>query len=234
VPFAVPAAILLAAAGIRLSMPPETTVDFKESSLVEITQAVLHAAACLLCVTAMVRSGRRQADFYWWVAPSFITFFMFWREGEIDNDLLGLGENAFSWKYLFEGHMPIWKRLVLGIPSTALALTVLHVCLKHVRLLLKTAERRHVRVSVVLFALGIALYALAQVYDRAWYLLHEFGWGLWGVRAHRDDFWEETLELAGASAILLSVLDAYWHRPIIRGTLAEAERAVARRARAGA
>jgi len=226
VPFTVPVAILFAAWAVRLTMPADMSIDFKESSLIEIGQATLHGLACLLCVVTLLRNGHRRADFYWWVAPAFITFFMFWREAEIDSDLLGLGENAFSWKYLFEGHMPIWKRLVLGIPSTALALTVLHVCRKHARLLLKTVERRHVRVSVALFALGIGLYAVAQVYDRAWYLMHEYGWNLWGVRAHRDDFWEESLELAGAAAILLSVIDAVWHRPIIRGTLAEAERAV--------
>ena len=121
--------ILAVAAAVRLSAPPDEPVDFKESSPVEIAQAVLHGLACLLCVVAMVRSGRRRADFYWWVAPAFIAFFMFWREAEIDSDLLGLGENAFTWKYLFEGHMPIWKRLVLGVPSTSLAILVLVVCL---------------------------------------------------------------------------------------------------------
>jgi len=231
-PFVVPAAILFVAFAIRQTMPADMATDFTESSLIEITQATLHGVACLLCVIALVRSGRQKADFYWWVAPAFITFFMFWREAGIDSDILGLGENAFSWKYIFEGHMPIWKRLVLGIPSITLALTTLHVCRKHIRLLLKTVERRHVRLSVALFALGIGLYAVAQVYDRAWYFGREFGWNVWGFRAHRDDFWEECLELAGASAILLSVVDAVWHRPIIRGTVAEAERAVAGQAEA--
>jgi len=223
VPLSILAAILVVAAAVRLSAPPDEPMDFKESSPIEISQAVLHGLACLLCLTAMVRSGRRRADFYWWVAPAFITFFMFWREAEIDSDLLGLGENAFTWKYLFEGHMPIWKRLVLGIPSTALALTTLVVCLRHLRLLLETVRRPHVRVTVGLFLLGIGLYAVAQVYDRAWYLLHEYGWDLWGVRGHRDDFWEEVLELAGAAAILMGVLDAFLHRPIIAGPLATAE-----------
>jgi len=215
--------ILAVAAAVRLSAPPDEPVDFKESSPVEIAQAVLHGLACLLCVVAMVRSGRRRADFYWWVAPAFIAFFMFWREAEIDSDLLGLGENAFTWKYLFEGHMPIWKRLVLGIPSTALAITTLVVCLRRLGLLLATVGRPHVRVTLVLFLLGIGLYAVAQVYDRAWYLLQEYEWDLWGVRGHRDDFWEEVLELAGAAAIAMSVFDAFLHRPIIPGWLAMAE-----------
>jgi len=223
VPLSILAVILLVATAVRLSAPPDEPMDFKESSAVEIAQAVLHGLACLLCVVAMLGSGRRRADCYWWVAPAFITFFMFWREAEIDSDILGLGENAFTWKYLFEGHMPIWKRLVLGIPSTALALTTLVVCLRHLRLLLETVKRPHVRVSVGLFLLGIGLYAVAQVYDRAWYLLTEYGWDLWGVRAHRDDFWEEILELAGAAAILMSVVDAFLHRPIIAGPLATAE-----------
>jgi hypothetical protein len=223
VPLVILAAIFLAAGAVRLSAPPEASTDFKESSPIEIAQAVLHGLACILCVTAMVRSGRRQADFYWWVAPAFITFFMFWREAEIDSDWLGLGENAFTWKYLFEGHMPIWKRLVLGIPSTALAIATLVVCLRHLRLLLETVKRPHVRVTVTFFLLGIGLYALAQFYDRAWYLLQEYEWNLWGVRAHRDDFWEETMELAGAAAILMAVFDAFTHRPIIPGALAKAE-----------
>ena len=224
VPLSILAAILLVAGAARLSTPPDEPTDFQESSPIEIAQAVLHGLACLLCLAAMVRSGRRQADFYWWVAPAFITFFMFWREAEIDSDILGLGENAFTWKYLFEGHMSIWKRLVLGIPSTALAITTLVVCLRHLRMLLETVKRPHVRVTVTLFLLGIGLYALAQVYDRSWYLMHERGWNLlWGIRAHRDDFWEETLELAGASAILMAVFDAFVHRPIITGPLAKAE-----------
>ena len=223
VPLSILAAIFLVATAVRFLVTPEQPTDFKESSPIEIAQAVLHALACLLCVTAMVRSGRRQADFYWWVAPAFVTFFMFWREAEIDSDLLGLGENAFTWKYLFEGDMPIWKRLVLGIPSTALAITVLVVCLRHLPLLVETVKRPHVRVTVILFALGIGLYALAQFYDRAAYLLEEHEWDLWGVRAYRDDFWEETMELAGAAAILSSVFDAFLHRPIIPGPLAKAE-----------
>ncbi|MFO8012734.1 MAG: hypothetical protein R6X20_05440 [Phycisphaerae bacterium] len=223
VPLSMLAAIFLVATGVRFLATPEQPTDFKESSPVEIAQAVLHALACLLCVAAMVRSGRRQADFYWWVAPAFITFFMFWREAEIDSDLLGLGENAFTWKYLFEGHMPIWKRLVLGIPSTALAITTLVVCLRHLPLLVETAKKPHVRVTLALFALGIGLYALAQVYDKAAYLQEEYGWDLCGVRAYRDDFWEETMELAGAAAILMSVLDAFRHRPIIPGPVAKAE-----------
>jgi len=223
VPLAILTAILLVAGALRFSAPPEEPTDFKESSPIEIAQAVLHGLSCLLCLTAMVRSGRRQADFYWWVAPAFVTFFMFWREAEIDSDLLGLGENAFTWKYLFEGHMPIWKRLLLGIPSTALALTTLVVCLRHLQLLGETLKRPHVRITVTLFALGIGLYALAQFYDKAWYLLQEHGWNLWGVRAHRDDFWEETMELAGAAALLMSVFDAFVHRPIIPGALAKAE-----------
>jgi hypothetical protein len=223
VPLALLAAIFLVATAVRFLVTPEQPTDFKESSPIEIAQAVLHGLACLLCLAAMVRSGRRQADFYWWVAPAFITFFMFWREAEIDSDLLGLGENAFTWKYLFEGHMPIWKRLVLGIPSTALAITVLVVCLRHLRLLVETVGKPHVRVTVTLFALGIGLYALAQFYDKAAYLLEEHEWDLWGVRAYRDDFWEETMELAGAAAILMSVFDAFVHRPIIPGPLAKAE-----------
>jgi len=223
VPLAIVSAIFLVATAVRFLFTPEQPTDFKESSPIEIAQAVLHGLACLLCLVAMVRSGRRQADFYWWVAPAFITFFMFWREAEIDSDWLGLGENAFTWKYLFEGHMPIWKRLVLGVPSTALAITTLVVCLRHLRLLVETVRRPHVRVTVGLFLLGIGLYALAQFYDKAAYLLEEYEWDLWGVRAHRDDFWEETMELAGAAAILLGVLDAFLHRPIIPGPLAKAE-----------
>ncbi len=223
VPLSILAGILLVATAVRFLVTPEQPTDFKESSPVEIAQAAFHALSCLLCLAAMVRSGRRQADFYWWVAPAFITFFMFWREAEIDSDWLGLGENAFTWKYLFEGHMPIWKRLLLGIPSTALAITTLVVCLRHLPLLLETVRRPHVRVTVVLFLVGIGLYALAQFYDRAGYLLDEYGWDLCGVRAYRDDFWEETLELAGAAALLMSVFDAFIHRPIIPGWLATAE-----------
>jgi len=227
VPLAILVAIFLVATAARWNVPPDQPTDFKESSPIEIAQAALHGLACGLCLAAMIRSGRRQADFYWWVAPAFITFFMFWREAEIDSDWIGLGENAFTWKYLFEGRMPIWKRLVLGVPSVTLALTVLHVCRKHARLLLKTAERRHVRASVAFFALGIGLYAVAQVYDRANYLLDDYGIAIWGVRAYRDDFWEEVLELAGAAAIFMAVVEAFRRRPIIPGTLAEAERRAA-------
>jgi len=227
VPLAVLGAIFLVATAVRMSAPPDATVDFKEESPIEIAQAALHGLACGLCLAAMIRSGRRQADFYWWVAPAFITFFMFWREAEIDSDWLGLGENAFTWKYLFEGHMPIWKRVVLGVPSITLALVVLHVCRKRARLLLKTVKCRHVRASVAFFVLGIGLYALAQVYDRAHYLLDDYGVALWGVRAHRDDFWEEVLELAGAAAIFMAVVEAFRRRPIIVGTLDEAERRAA-------
>lgn len=229
-PLAILVAIFLVAMAVRWSVPPDQPTDFKESSPIEIAQAVLHGLACLLCLAAMIHIGRRQADFYWWVAPAFIAFFMFWREAELDSDLMGLGENAFTWKYLFEGHMPIWKRLVLGVPSITLALTVLHVCRKHAPLLLKTAERRHVRASVAFFVLGIGLYALAQVYDRAYYLFHDHGISVWGVRAHRDDFWEEVLELAGAAAIFMAVVEAFRRRPIIPGTLAEAERRIATKA----
>jgi len=227
VPLTVLVAIFLAATAVRMSAPLDQPTDFKESSPIEIAQAALHGLACLLCLVAMFRSGRRQADFYWWVAPAFITFFMFWREAEIDTDRLGFGENAFTWKYLFEGHMPIWERLVLGVPSITLALTVLHVCRKRARLLLKTVERRHVRASVAFFLLGIGLYAVAQVFDRAHYLLDNYGIDLWGVRARRDDFWEEVLELAGAASIFMAVVEAFRRRPIIPGTLAEAERRVA-------
>jgi len=228
--WAVPSLIVLGifavAVFLRVRMGPDAIRDFKEDSLPEIGQAALLGLGCMLCLWAMIRSGRRRADFYWWIAPAFISFFMFWREAEIDSDWLGLGENAFTWKYLFEGHMPIWKRLVLGIPSTSLAIGVLVVCLKRVKLLAAALKRREVSVGVLLFAAGIGLYLVAQVFDRARYLLEEYGIEVWGVRAHRDDFWEEFLELAGAAAVFMGVLDHFRRRPVIPGALEEAEAAL--------
>lgn len=234
--WAVPSLIVLGifavAVFLRVRMGPDAMRDFKEDSLPEIGQAVFLGLGCVLCLWAMMRSGRKRADFYWWITPAFISFFMFWREAEIDSDWLGLGENAFTWKYLFEGHMPIWKRLVLGIPSTSLAIGVLVVCLKRVKLLVAALKRREVSVGVLLFAVGIGLYLVAQVLDRANYLLREYGFRIWGVRAHRDDFWEEFLELAGAAAILMGVLDHFRHRPVISGALEEAEAALVAREKA--
>ena len=222
IPWAILGAIFAVAGYARRCVLPEGPHDFKEHSLVELLQAAFLGAGCLVCLVAMARSGRRQADFYWWVAPAFICFFMFWREAEIDSDHLGMGENAFTWKYLFEGHMPIWKRLVLGVPSVSLALTVLVTCLKRLNLLLAALRRARVWSGSALFVAGIGLYLVAQVLDRANYLFHDFGISLWCVRMHRDDFWEEIVELAGAAAILMGVVESFLRRPLISGTLEEA------------
>lgn len=201
-----------------------------ENRFVEIAQAALLGLACVLCLWAMVRGGRRNADFTWWIAPAFICFFMFWREIEIDERYFHA--HAFSWNYLISSshHDTAWTdRLILAVPSIFLTLVVAVLCLRHARLLLPSLTRRDLRVGLFLLAAGLALYLVAQVYDRGHGLLARHGISLPGFVSHRDDFWEETLELAGALAIFMGILDLVRRRPIIPGTLAKARTALAAR-----
>lgn len=191
-----------------------------ESELLEICQSIMLGAALLLCISALTRSGPRRAEFYWWVVPGFICLFMFWREIEFEDHFIDA--HAFSWKYLFDDELPLAGRLLLGIPTLTLSLTVLVVCLRHVRLLLTTIRRRDLRIGTLLFLAGLGFYLVAQVYDRAYGLATEHGIMLPGFLGHRDDFWEEATELAGAMAVLLGVIDHFIRRPIVAGTLAEA------------
>jgi hypothetical protein len=183
--------------------------DTKEGDFPQVLQAVLLGLGFVLCAWALARAGRAGGDWHWWVAPAFICFFMCWRETEIDEILWG--ENAFSWKYLWgDGEdLPVRIRWLLGVPSIALALTVLVICAGRARLLLATLRRRDLRIGVLLFVGGIGLYLVGQVYDK--YADH-----LPGIRVHRDDYWEEMIELAGAAAVLMGVLDGLVRRPIIR------------------
>jgi len=212
-------------------LPAPVKGNQADGRVIEIAQATLLALACLACVWAMVRTGWRKADFYWWVAPAFICFFMCWREIEIDERYLGA--HAFSWNYLIShSHHSTTtsQRLILGIPSLGLSLLVALLCIRHARMLLAALRQRHQRVGLVLFATGIGCYLLAQIYDRGHGLLSRHGIALPGFVAHRDDFWEEALELTGALAIFMAVVAWYRARPAIRGTVTEAREVLARRA----
>ncbi len=211
VPFLILLVMLGAGEVIRTLVAEETARRIQaEDRLVEIAQAVLLGGAAVLCLVAMVR---RRAGYWWWVGPAFICLFMCWREVEVDDRYLG--NHAFSWKYLFEAATPLPERLLLGIPSVGLALLVLAICLVNVRPLLRTLRRRDLRVGLLLFAAGLGLYLLAQVYDRAWGWVKAYSFYLPGFGCHRDDFWEEWLELMGAAAILMGVLDYFRRRKAI-------------------
>ena len=201
-----------------------------ENDPLEISQAALLGLGCLVCLWAMVRSGRRKADFCWWVLPAFICFFMCWREVELDERYFHA--HAFSWNYLFSDTKhgtSMADRLLLGVPSLSLTLVVLWLTARRAGLLLRAIGQRHVRAGLLLFVGGIGIYLVAQVYDRAHGLSSEHGILLPGFRGHRDDFWEEALEVAGALAIFMGTVVWYRVRPTIPGTLAEARETLARR-----
>ncbi len=225
--WAVPLGVILwlavSSAVARLLVYPAAGWDYSEWDAPQIAQALFLAAGCGLGVAAMVASGTRRADFYWWVLSAFICFFMLWREIELDEALLGA--HAFSWKYLWggRGNLPWANRLVLGVPSLALAAAVAWTVLRHGRLLVATARRPEVRVGLVLFVAGVVLYGIAQGCDKALGLAERHDVHVPGFRGGRDDFWEETIELAGAMCIFLGVLDTFLHRPAMPGPRAEVE-----------
>jgi len=200
--------MLLAGVAIRWLVDAETLGAVQaEDRLIETGQAVLLGVGCLLCLWAMVRG---RAGYWWWVAPAFICLFMCWREIELDQRYFRV--HAFSWKYLADGRTPVSERLLLGIPSLGLSLVVLVVCLANARRIVATARRRDLRVGVWLFVVGLGLYLVAAGYDRAWGWEQDYGLYLPGFRGHRDDFWEEWLELKGAVAVLMGVLDHFRRR----------------------
>jgi len=205
--------MLAAGVPVRAVASYETTRWLSiEDGVFEMAQAGLLVLATVLCMTAMVKG--RGGEWRWWVVPTFICFFMAWREIELDNRYLG--ENAFSWKYLL-GYEPVapWARVVMGVPSVGLSLLVLIHGVRHGRALARTIRRRRLRHGVVLFLAGIGLYLAAQVYDRAWGFVEDYGIFLPGFRAHRDTYWEELLELAGAVAVAMAVIRHFRLRPLM-------------------
>lgn len=168
-----------------------------------------------MCLWAILCRGGRRGGYGWWVAPAFICFFMCWREIELDQRYFRV--HAFSWKYLLDGRTTIPERLLLGVPSLGISLVVLVVCLANARQIMATVKRRDLRVGVMLFAAGLGLYVVSQGYDRAWGWEQDYGLHLPGFRGHRDDFWEEWLELAGAASIFMGVLDHFRRRRMVEG-----------------
>jgi hypothetical protein len=231
-PAAIAAAVLVAASFVRAYVG-DAAIErlWDEDRPVELAQAALLGAAMLLSVYVMVRNGPRRAEFPWWLMPAFITFFMCWRE--LDLDSRTLGENAFSWKYLWGGgrDLPIRNRLILGIPSLALAGTVGALLARDIRLLWRTVWRKDLRPGIATFLAGIGIYLLAQLYDKAGKLQQEHGLWLPGFEGHRDDFWEEALELAGAALIFMAVLGHFLRRPLVPGSVRPYRALLSRQAR---
>ncbi len=222
VPIGIVAWLVATGAATRALVYPASGWDYDEWDAPQVAQALFLAAGCGIGAAAMVAAWRRAGgNFAWWVFPAFICFFMLWREVEIDEPLLGA--HAFSWKYLWgeHGDLPWVNRLVLGVPSLALAAAVLWTVLRHRRRLLATARRPEVRVGLALFAAGLLLYGVAQVHDKALGLARHHGLSVPGFRGGRDDFWEETVELAGAALLFLAMLDTFFHRPLTPAAPAE-------------
>lgn len=173
---------------------------------VQIAQAAILVIAFVVMFTSLLRiGGPGKPGGPIAVGLAFLTFFLAWREIEIDDHLHGI--HAFSWKYLFEGDLPLGITLMYAVPSLALFAYVVYVGLRHRDAIwLELFSKWPGRLRLMLFgALGVL--AVSQLWDKGRSLADRFGIAAFEHGKIRDPLAEELLELCGELLILFFVIE---------------------------
>jgi hypothetical protein len=192
-----PAALYLAKAYTAPHEPQETPLDWFQ----EPPYAVAVAACGIMLAVLWRRPGRRP----WFVLLGAAALWLLWRELPWDERILNA--NTFSWlKYLRNADVPLWARLAFGAGSMAFALGLVVYVIRRRKDIVRLARERLFAASTGMVVMaGLAL-AGAQACDKHRGTDRLLGTALtaWDLK----DYLEESLELVGATLVLLACLMA--------------------------
>jgi len=192
-----PAALYLAKAYTPLHEPQETPLDW--------FQEPPYVVALVTCAVMLVALRPRPDRRPWFVLLAVVAAWLLWRELPWDERVLNA--NTFSWvKYLPNADVPIGVRLAFGLGSMAFTLGVGVYVFRRRRALGRLLRERLFAPSTGMALLaGLSLLA-AQACDKHRETDRFLGTSLtaWDLK----DYLEESLELIGATLLMLACLMA--------------------------
>jgi len=187
-------------------LAPETSMDW--------LSVFPYVAALSLCVWMLVRTRRQAHRRPLWVLLAFAIAWALWRELPWDERVLN-DANTFSWaKYLGSPDVPVWAQVVLGGGSMLVTVLLAVYVARHIRDVGRLLAEKVRSVSGWVFALGVVLVAVAQVFDKYDTFDRHFGTDLaaWKVAGWLG-YAEESLELVGPLLLLVACLLATLEEP---------------------
>jgi len=192
-----PAALYLAKAYTPPHEPQETPLDwFQEPSYV---------VALVTCGIMLAARGRRADRRPWFVLLGVVAAWLLWRELPWDERILDA--NTFSWlKYLPDADVPLWARLAFGLGSMAFTVVLVVYVFRRRRAIGTLLRERLFAPSTAMVVLaGLSLVG-AQACDKHRETDEWLGTALtaWDLK----DYLEESLELVGATLLMLACLMA--------------------------
>ncbi len=173
-----------------------------------------YAAALVVCGWRLVRGRGGPARRPLWVLLAVVLAWLLWRELPFDERLLN-DANTFSWaKYLGDAGVPVWARVVLGGGSMLLTALLVVYVVRHGRSVGRLLAEKVRSASGWVFAMGLALLAAAQAFDKYGTLDRHLGTDL---AAWKASGWlgyaEESLELVGPVGLLVACVLAVLEEP---------------------
>ena len=197
-------AVLLvsAALGVYVYQTPLRWRIVLEDGVIETLSVLAYVGAVACCVAALWRSSQDPLGATWWPVLLALCLFCAYRELSPEPESLRL--HAFSWKYVLNRDYDLGVRALMLISSAGLiAAVAAHVIRRRDRLV-EVMRRDGLRLPEVLILAGLALLAVAQLWDK----LPATG------QFDPPEYAEEWFEAIGALAILLGVADRYrrWRR----------------------
>ena len=197
-------------------LAPETSMDW--------LSVFPYVAALSLCVWMLVRTRHQVHRRPLWGLLAFAIAWALWRELPWDERILN-DANTFSWaKYLGSPDVAVWAQVVLGGGSMLVTVLLAVYVARHIRDVGRLLAEKVRSVSGWVFALGVVLVAVAQVFDKYDTFDRHFGTDL---AAWKATGWlgyaEESLELVGPLLLLVACLLATLEEPG-RSTVTRGER----------
>jgi len=197
-------------------LAPETPMDW--------LSVFPYVAALCLCAGMLVRTRHQVHRRPLWVLLAFAIAWALWRELPWDERILN-DANTFSWaKYLGSPDVALWAQVVLGGGSILVTVLLAVYVARHIRDVGRLLAEKVRSASGWIFALGVALLAAAQMFDKYATFDKHLGTNL---AAWKATGWlgyaEESLELLGPLLLLVACLLAMLEEPA-RSTVSRGER----------
>ena len=192
-----PAALYLAKAYTAPHEPQETPLDW--------FQEPPYAVALVTCAVMLAALWHRAERRPWFVLLGAVAMWLLWRELPWDERVLNA--NTFSWfKYLPDADGPLGARLAFGLGSMAFTAALVVYIIRRRRAIGRLVRERLFAASTAMVVLaGLSLVG-AQACDKHRETDRLLGTALtaWDLK----DYLEESLELVGATLLMLACLMA--------------------------